>query len=121
MFLRQVVLRAMSMSRRGLPMNWQWSSLVLLLLLAASADAREWSDTTGKFKVEAELVDVTSDVVRLKKAPGDEVNIPLAKLSKGDQEHINKLLSLATAATAVLKQHCYTCHGENGSDEGGMN
>ena len=29
--------------------------------------------------------------------------------------------ALATKAHAVLKQHCFSCHGEGGSNEGGFN
>ena len=39
----------------------------LLALFAQAAKAREWTDSTGKFKVEAELVKVEGDTVFLKK------------------------------------------------------
>lgn len=83
--------------------------------------AREWSDSTGKFKIEADLLDATAESVQLKKPSGEEVVVPLARLSKPDQEFVERAMQLATAATSVLKRHCYSCHGESGTDEGGLN
>ena len=83
--------------------------------------AQEWSDATGKFKVEADLSEMTGATVRLRKPSGEIVSLPLARLSKPDQEFIAKAANLATEARSVLRQHCYSCHGKDGSDEGGMN
>jgi hypothetical protein len=93
----------------------------LALLLAMPAAAREWSDASGKFKVEAELADVSGGAVRLKKPTGELASITLAKLSAADQDYVKQALARSTAAGTVLKKHCYTCHGEGGADEGGMN
>ena len=46
---------------------------------------RTWTDTTGKFKIEAELVRVADGKVELKKADGTVVSVPLDKLSAADQ------------------------------------
>jgi len=46
---------------------------------------RTWTDTTGKFKIEAELVRVADGKVELKKPDGTVVNVPLDKLSAADQ------------------------------------
>jgi mono/diheme cytochrome c family protein len=96
-------------------------AFALLLAVTDCVEAREWSDATGKFKIEAELDDVAGDAVKLKKPSGEIVSVPLAKLSKADKDHVAKALSLASSAQAVLRQHCYSCHGQNGVDEGGMN
>ena len=56
---------------------------------AASA-LRTWSDATGKFRIEAELVNVEGGAVNLKKKTGELVSVPLAKLSKADQEFVSK-------------------------------
>jgi hypothetical protein len=56
---------------------------------AASA-LRTWSDATGKFRIEAELVNVEGGAVNLKKKNGELVSVPLVKLSKADQEFISK-------------------------------
>ena len=66
--------------------------VALLLVIAPAASAREWTDTTGGFSVEAELVEVKDDKVRLKKSNGQIVAVPIAKLSKGDREYIASLV-----------------------------
>jgi hypothetical protein len=66
--------------------------MALLLAIAPAASAREWTDTTGGFSVEAELVEVKDDKVRLKKPSGQVVAVPIAKLSKGDREYIASLV-----------------------------
>src|SRR5688500_18729894 len=90
-------------------------------LCLSQASGREWSDSTGKFKVDAELADVTAESVRLRKSSGEFTTVPLTRLSKADQDFVKQALELSSAAQAVLKQHCYSCHGQDGSDEGGMN
>ena len=56
----------------------------------AASGLRTWSDTTGKFRIEAELVSVEEGKVNLKKKDGEVVSVPLAKLSKADQEFVAK-------------------------------
>jgi hypothetical protein len=46
---------------------------------------RTWTDVSGKFKVEASFRFLTPEGVRLKKADGSEITIPLEKLSPEDQ------------------------------------
>lgn len=53
--------------------------------------ARKWSDTSGKFSVEAELVEVQADKVVLRKAGGERVTVPLARLSESDRRHLTSL------------------------------
>lgn len=93
----------------------------LALLLAMPAVAREWSDASGKFKIEAELADINAATVRLKRPGGEIASVPLARLSPADQDYVKSSLARSAAAAAVLKKHCYACHGNEGSDEGGMN
>ena len=56
----------------------------------AATGPRTWSDTTGKFRIEAELVSVKDGTVNLKKKDGEVVSVPLGKLSKADQEFVSK-------------------------------
>ena len=68
--------------------------LLPLLVLAVNsrvALAREWTDVTGKYKVEAEFGGVIAGKVRLKKASGEIVTVPLERLSEADREHIQSL------------------------------
>ena len=65
---------------------------ILLLLLAVSpALARKWTDTTGHFSVEAELVEVKDGKANLKKTDGTLIAVPLAKLSKADRDYLKSL------------------------------
>jgi len=57
----------------------------LSLLLPSLGVAREWSDSSGKFKVEAELISYGDGKVILKKANGQPVTVPLEKLSTEDR------------------------------------
>lgn len=52
---------------------------------AGQAASRMWTDVTGKFKIEAELVEVAGGAARLKKAGGDVISVPLARLSEEDR------------------------------------
>ncbi len=78
---------------------WGLALLVAIVILApgAGSPTRTWSDTSGKFSVEAELVEVKGGKVLLKKADGSELIVPLAKLSEADRD----FLKSQTAATSV--------------------
>ncbi|MCA9072426.1 MAG: hypothetical protein KDA84_26055, partial [Planctomycetaceae bacterium] len=48
--------------------------------------------------------------------------LPMSVLSFDDNTPLPKAdQKLATRAEAILKRHCYDCHGDGGSDEGGFN
>jgi thiol-disulfide isomerase/thioredoxin len=71
----------------------RWWGLVLLgaivaLAPGAGSQTRTWSDTTGKFSIEAEFVEVKAGKAVLKKADGSEVEVPLTKLSQADRDFI---------------------------------
>lgn len=54
----------------------------------AADGVRSWKDATGKFSVDAELIEVREQSVRLKKNDGSEIEVPISKLSKGDREFL---------------------------------
>ncbi len=56
--------------------------------IATASGVRTWSDTTGKFRIEAELVKVEDGKVELKRKDGQNVTVPLDKLSKDDQDYL---------------------------------
>lgn len=69
------------------------SKLVLMSLLLSSSvvlslNAREWTDSTGVFTVEADLVEVAGGTVRLKKTDGTIIAVPLERLSDADQQYL---------------------------------
>lgn len=52
---------------------------------------RTWIDATGKFKVDAELVDVRNEHVRLHKTNGSMIEVPFAKMSDVDLAYLEKV------------------------------
>ncbi len=66
--------------------------LVCLHLGAAeAAAARQWSDRSGSYSVEAELVKVEDGRVHLKKPDGKIVTVPQDRLSDVDQRYLKSL------------------------------
>ncbi len=53
---------------------------------APTSKLRTWTDTTGKFKIEAEFVAMEKGQVHLKKDDGTTIAVPFDKLSVADQE-----------------------------------
>ena len=91
----QVLLRIESRSRKnGDAMKPLLLTILICGLLVVAAQpgwARKWSDATGKFSVEAELVEVKADKVVLRKAGGSEITVPLARLSQVDRRYLESL------------------------------
>jgi S1-C subfamily serine protease len=53
---------------------------------------RLWTDKSGKYKIEAILIEKTADTVKLKrKDTGQEITLPISKLSQTDLDHIKTL------------------------------
>ena len=50
---------------------------------------RTWSNSTGKFSVEAKLIEVTDEFVRLKKESGKEIKVPLSKLDDAAKSYLD--------------------------------
>lgn len=51
-------------------------------------EARTWQDASGQFKVEATLKSMASGKVKLIKADGTEISVPVERLSEDDQAYI---------------------------------
>lgn len=66
------------------------SPLLCPLLLVPPASAREWTDATGRFRMEAEFVGQQDGQVRLKKPDGQTVQLPLSRLSQTDQDYVRQ-------------------------------
>jgi len=62
--------------------------LLLGLFSATAAEVREWSDSTGKFKIKAKLVAQDKGKVTLEKEDGSQFEIDLKKLSPADQKYL---------------------------------
>jgi hypothetical protein len=59
-------------------------------VVATEESERTWSDNTGKFKLQATLLSNTAGTVRLKKPDGKVISLPVAKLSKANQQYLLK-------------------------------
>lgn len=118
------------------------SALLMLFALTATVSAREWSDASGKFRIEAELIAVRNGKAVLEKADGSIISVPVEKLSAADQAHLKSLEPAAAPkpapmqpeaprparpsttgeqARVVLEKYCHRCHGADGASEGGFN
>ncbi len=62
--------------------------LIPSLGVAQSNAAREWSDSSGAFKITATLIEVKEGAVFLKTNEGKTLKIPLTRLSQTDQEFL---------------------------------
>lgn len=72
--------------------RWVRVALTLTAIGVMSADtqARTWIDVTGKFSVEAELVEVKDGKAILRRTDGKTTAVPIEKLSKADQEFVQQ-------------------------------
>jgi len=70
---------------RSASIAWAW------LVCASVLFGREWTDSSGKFRVEAKLVTVKDQKVYLEKATGVVTAVPLARLSRSDLEYLASL------------------------------
>jgi hypothetical protein len=69
-------------------MNRMLPAIYAILLLPwnpGDSSAREWTDGTGQFKVEAELVDVVDGNVRLRRTDGTVISLSITRLSEADR------------------------------------
>jgi hypothetical protein len=66
-------------------------TLLSIFVPATSLVAREWTDATGKFRVEAELVVVKNGKVYLEKADGTAVSVPVDRLSDADRKYLSSI------------------------------
>jgi hypothetical protein len=65
--------------------------LAALLFAPQLAFSREWSDVTGKYKTEAELVAFDDENVVLKREGKELLSLPLEKLSQADRDYLDTL------------------------------
>jgi len=61
--------------------------------------SRTWSDSTGKFKINATFVAVEDGKVKLKRTDGTSVSLPLTRLSAADQAYVRTLADAPAPGT----------------------
>ena len=54
----------------------------------AEAELRQWTDTTGKFQIDAKFVEFVGNQVTLQRADGSMLNVPLSRLSSKDRAFV---------------------------------
>ena len=77
--------------------------IVTCLLALHAALAREWTDSSGTRKIEAELVKLDGDVVHLKKPDGAIVKVPLSKLCEDDRKFVSQQTAAPVPPVTVIK------------------
>ena len=63
-------------------------AICLLLFLASPLIGREWTDRSGKHRIEATLVELADGSVRLKKSDGKVITVSLDQLSQADRDFL---------------------------------
>ena len=82
---------------------WLVALLVMIIFIGkAHAEIRTWNDTTGKFSIKAELIDHNDQQVTLKKPNGQQITVPLAKLSAADRRFLSDLAEEQPAPPITL-------------------
>jgi thiol-disulfide isomerase/thioredoxin len=77
---------AATMNYRKLRRSIVFGMAALMIVGAVWSTERTWTDASGKFSVTAEYVGVKGGKVLLRDADGQEISVPLAKLSDADRE-----------------------------------
>ena len=75
-------------------------AIFVLLHSVSNAQTRQWSDATGAFQIEAELVTSRGGKVVLEKPNGKLVVVPIAKLSEADRKFLEQKSKSAAAKSA---------------------
>ncbi|MEX0678036.1 MAG: tetratricopeptide repeat protein [Pirellulales bacterium] len=76
------------------------SGISALSMFIAVANAREWTDSTGKYKTEAEFIELQDGKVKLRRQNGTIKAVPLEKLSQADQEFARQSAAAQKKKTA---------------------
>lgn len=76
-----------------------------MALTSPLALGRLWTDSTGAFKVEAELVTVRNGKAYLENEEGQIKKVPLDRLSKGDLQHLASLPNYKEQLAPFLPQY----------------
>lgn len=68
-----------------------------IICSALFALGREWTDSTGKYKVDAELINVLDGQIRLKTRNGRIITVPIRRLSGADQSVVAEYVAAHSA------------------------
>jgi hypothetical protein len=76
-----------------------YTVLASTLFCCGQAHAREWTDGSGQYSIEAEFVELVGETVKLRRSDGEVISVPLEKLCWSDQ-HVARQLAGASAGSA---------------------
>src|SRR3954466_1594071 len=62
--------------------------MVIVLLIPSVATARVWTDSTGKYSIEADLIAFNESTVILQRPDHQLGQVPIEKLSQADREYL---------------------------------
>lgn len=74
-------------------------AIFCLIPVFAVGAPRTWHDDSGKFSIEAELIELDSDEVVLKRADGSLIMVPLKRLGTADRRYLESLNKTAAPPT----------------------
>lgn len=78
--------------------------LFALLTLTNTALARRWTDASGHYSVDADLIAFNARTVVLQKAKNDLISAPIKSLSKADRDHLETLRKADTPKKSAAYQ-----------------
>ena len=71
----------------------------------AFAPARNWTDASGSFKVMAAPLAIQGDMLKIRKPDFTELEVPISKLSDGDQRYLERLKRELGGAASPTPEH----------------
>jgi hypothetical protein len=80
-----------------------WSTVSVV-----DATAREWTDTTGNYVLEAELIARSDTMVVLKRADHELVALPIEDLSAADRDYLNSNEAAETSSRSLVGAQTWT-------------
>ena len=82
-----------------------------------AAETRTWTDSSGKFKIEADFQGIVEGQVKLERPNGKKVSLPLTKLCKDDQAYLKELMKRRRSGDAE-EENPFEEEMESGDDSG---
>ncbi|XZE44274.1 SHD1 domain-containing protein [Pirellulaceae bacterium SH467] len=100
-------------------------ALLAPMSIAQSNSMREWSDSTGTYKIQASLIEVKDGIAFLKTNDGKTLKIPLTRLSEADQAFLkvgsNPFEEVAGAAGPSMSGSGSSANANGSTSQGGAN
>lgn len=84
---------------------------VLVVWTAACVDARQWTDVTGKYSIEADLIAFNEDSVIIQRADKELGTVAIDQLSEADREYLQSKEAMQAHTDHVGKTQTWTTKG----------